>query len=101
VSSPRRASDTAPVADVAVFLTPEADDRVDEQHGGEAADDDGPDGEPLPEVEDRTGLRRHALVGAEGRDGAAGQGQCRDGRVQRSVARDAMDECDLLHPVGR
>ena len=61
-----------------VALAAKADDGVDEEHRDEAADDDRADREPLPEVIDRTGLRRRALVGAEGGHGAPGEGQCRE-----------------------
>ena len=51
-----------------VALAAIADDRPDDQEGGEKPDDHGADGEALPEVEHRVGTRRRAGLGAKGGD---------------------------------
>ena len=56
-----------------VGAPPVAEDGPADEQEGEAADDDAGDEEALPEVVGRLRLRRGALVGAEGRELAAGQ----------------------------
>jgi len=83
-----------------VTLAPETDDRVDEEHDHESTDDDGSDGESLPEVVHRTRLRGRALMGAE--EGTVHPERASAARgVQRIAAPDATDECEQLHPVGQ
>ena len=70
-----------------VGAAPVAEDGPADEQEGEAADDDAGDEEALPEVEGRAGLGGGALVGAEGRELAAGEEQGARGPTATTASR--------------